>query len=177
MRDRVDELIASWRAELPEVLGPTTELTKRVLVLAEDLNAATRRELTRFDLTLAEFGVLVGLRRAGAPYRLKPNELSQSLLLSSGGTSNIVNRLVARGLVRRESAPDDGRSTLITLTDNGRDLSEAAVLANSVAHDEVFAALAPETVRSATEALREVFATLDKPSRPGRVDSGRAQSR
>ncbi|HWE92182.1 MAG TPA: MarR family transcriptional regulator, partial [Pseudonocardiaceae bacterium] len=83
--DRVDELIARWRAELPEVLGPTSELVKRLMLLDADLAAATRAELPAFDLTPAEHDVLAALRRNGKPYRMKPNELSRSLLLSSGG--------------------------------------------------------------------------------------------
>ncbi|WP_210408262.1 MarR family winged helix-turn-helix transcriptional regulator [Allokutzneria sp. NRRL B-24872] len=162
MSDRVDRLIASWQAELPEALGPTSELVKRVLLLAGDLDAATRRELPELGLTTAEFDVLVGLRRSGAPYRLKPSELGRSLLLSSGGTSNIITRLTSRGLVRRESDPDDGRGTLIVLTEAGRELAESAVLANSAAHAEVFAALPEDTLKAATDALREVFAALDK---------------
>ncbi|MCP3804928.1 MarR family transcriptional regulator [Allokutzneria sp. A3M-2-11 16] len=165
MSDRVDRLIASWQVELPEALGPTSELVKRVMLLAGDLDAATRRELPEFDLTTAEFDVLVGLRRSGPPYRLKPSELGRSLLLSSGGTSNIITRLTARGLVRRESDPDDGRGTLIVLTEAGRELAESAVLANSAAHAEVFAALPEETLEAATAALREVFAVLDNSRR------------
>jgi len=158
----VEELIAAWRDELPDVLGPTMELTKRVLVLAGELNEATRRELPRFGLTPAEFDVLAALRRSGAPYRLKANELSRSLLLSTGGTSNIVNRLVGRGLVCREPDPGDGRSTLVALTDSGMKVAEAAVRANSAAHADVFADLPPEVTRAATDVLREVFAIIDR---------------
>jgi DNA-binding MarR family transcriptional regulator len=159
--DRVDQLIEAWRTELPDVLGPTSELVKRVLLLAGDLNEATRRELPEWGLTAAEFDVLVSLRRSGAPYRLKPNELSRSLLLSTGGTSNVVNRLVTRGLVERTSAPDDGRSTLILLTAAGKSLAEEAVRANSAAHEDVFAQVPAEVVEAATTALREVFAAVD----------------
>src|SRR2546421_3406842 len=98
---------------MPQLMGPTSELAKRLMVLAGELNAATKRELPEFGLTTAEFDVLAALRRVGRPYRLKPNELSRSLLLSTGGTSNVVNRLVSERLVEREHDPDDGRSTLI----------------------------------------------------------------
>ncbi|MGK5531085.1 MarR family winged helix-turn-helix transcriptional regulator [Streptomyces sp. URMC 129] len=157
MKDPVDELIAAWRAELPDVLGPAAELIKRVIALANELSAATRGVLPEFGLTTGEFDVLVTLRRVGAPYRLRPTELSSALLLSTGGTSNIVNRLTARGLVRREDDPADGRGTLIRLTAEGRRLAEAAVLANSAAHERVFADLPPHVLRTATDALRDVF--------------------
>ena len=165
MDDRVEELIAAWRATMPDALGLTSELAKRIMLLAADLDAATRRELPALGLTPAEFDVLVALRRSGKPYRLTPNALSRALLLSSGGTSNVVNRLVARGLVRRVSHPDDGRSTLIQLSADGKRLAETAVRANTAAHEEVLAAVPPTVARAATEALRQVFAATDRPRR------------
>ncbi|WP_059013305.1 MarR family winged helix-turn-helix transcriptional regulator [Streptomyces specialis] len=156
MKDPVDELIEAWQAELPDVLGPAAELIKRVTVLAGELSAATRSVLPEYGLTPAEFDVLVALRRCGTPYRLRPNELSSALLLSTGGTSNIVNRLTGRGLVQREDDPADGRGTLIRLTAEGRRLAEAAVRATSAAHERLFADLPPGVVRAATEALRDV---------------------
>ena len=161
--DPVDGLITAWQTELPEVLGPTTELTKRIMVLSGELAAATKRELSAFGLTAAEFDVLATLRRGGKPYRLKPNELSRSLLLSTGGTSNVVNHLVAEGLVRREPDPDDGRSTLISLTPKGVRLAEDALRATSTAHAEVFDTVPPAVLRAATKGLRDLF--LARPPR------------
>jgi DNA-binding MarR family transcriptional regulator len=156
--DQVDELIKAWQAELPEVLGPTSELTKRIMVLAGELAASTRRELTAFGLTGAEFDVITSLRRSGKPYRLKPNELSRALLLSTGGTSNVVNHLVSEGLVEREADPDDGRSTLIRLTAKGIRLAEDAVRATSAAHADLFANVPDAVLRAATKGLRELQA-------------------
>lgn len=154
--DRADQLMAAWRAELPEVLGPTTELTKRVLILAGRLDAATRAELPALGLTVAAYDVLLTLRRAGAPYRLRSIELTQDLLLSTGGTSNVINRLAADGLVHREPDPTDGRSTLIRLTPEGVALAERAVRATSAAHEAVFAGLPSEVIEAATQALRAI---------------------
>jgi DNA-binding MarR family transcriptional regulator len=158
--DRVDEVIKAWQAELPEVLWETTEVTKRIMVLAAELESLTRRELPAFGLTGAEFDVLATLRRSGKPYRLKPNELSRSLLLSTGGTSNVVNRLESGGLVERTPDPDDGRSTLISLTAKGITLAEDALRATSAAHDELFAGVPPAVVAAATTALREMQAAI-----------------
>jgi len=156
-KDRVDRLIASWQQELPEVLYPTSELTKRILVLATELNEATRRVLRDLELTTAEFDVIVSLRRSGAPYRQKPSDLSRNLLLSTGGTSNVTNQLVRRGLVVREPDPDDGRGTQIRLTDEGVALAERAVQASAAAHHELWSGLPDDTVKQATVALRDVF--------------------
>ena len=159
MSDRVDQLISSWQQELPSVLYPTTELTKRVLLLAGDLNEVTRRVLRSLGLTTAEFDVLVSLRRAGSPYRMKPSDLSRNLLLSSGGTSNVTNQLVSRGLVVREPDPDDGRGTQIRLTEQGVEMAESAVQASAAAHDELWSDVPAETLEAAAKALRPLFVT------------------
>lgn len=156
--DPVDRLIASWGQELPEVLYPSSELTKRILVLSGVLNDATRRVLRDLGLTTAEFDVIVSLRRSGTPYRQKPSDLSRSLLLSTGGTSNVTNQLVRRGLVVREPDPADGRGTQIRLTDEGVALAEKAVKASAAAHHELWSALPDEIVEQAAAALRALKA-------------------
>ncbi|MDX6264823.1 MAG: hypothetical protein QOH84_6511 [Kribbellaceae bacterium] len=152
--DRVEHLIAAWEQELPAVLHPTTELTKRLMLLAADLDEPVRQCLRELGLTTAEFDVLVTLRRSGAPYRMKPTELMRSLLLSSGGTSNVLNQLANRGLVVREPDPEDGRGTQIRLTDEGIPAAEKAVLDTAAAQANVWAGVSPETLAAATEALR-----------------------
>lgn len=159
--DRADRLIEAWRAELPDVLGPTSELTKRIMLLAGDLNEATRRELPELGLTLAEFDVIVTLLRGGAPYRMKPAALSRSLLLSTGGTSNVTAHLAERGLVEREDDPDDKRSSWVRLTAAGAALAEKAVRATTAAHADVFAGASAEVIDAATDALRELFAAVE----------------
>ena len=154
--DPVERLLAAWRKELPDVLGPASELTKRVLLLARRLDAATREVLPGLGLTVAAFDVLAALRRAGEPYRMRSTELAQALLLSTGGTSNVINRLAADGLVHRESDPQDGRGTLVRLTPQGIELAERAVRANTAAHDAVFAGVEPGVITAATQALRAV---------------------
>ncbi len=173
--DRVDHLIAAWRAELPDILGPSSELTKRILLLAGALNAATRSALAEFGLTEAEYDVIVALRRSGAPYQLKANELASALFLSTGGTSNVVNRLESAGLVRRENHPTDGRSTLVVLTAAGRTLAERAVRASTAAHEAIFAEVSPTTLRAATSALRAIGDPARRPlPPPGRIKRGSA---
>lgn len=155
--DPVDDLIATWRHEMPEALGPASELSKRIMVLGGRLERATRELLPSLGLTIAGFDIVVGLRRAGKPYRLKPNELAKSLLLSTGGTSNAVNQLESQRLVRRVADPTDARSTWIELTSDGVALAERAVLANTAAHAKVFDGVPQGDVDAAAAALRKVF--------------------
>jgi len=165
--DPVDELVAAWRSELPDVLGPETELVKRVTLLARTLGDAVDAELPDLGLTSAEFDVLAALRRAGKPYACRPNDLTRALLLSSGGTSNVVNRLAARGLVERRPDPDDRRGTLVALTADGVALAEEAVRTSTASHAAVLAAVPEPVLAAAAAALRVVFAAVGTNRRPG----------
>lgn len=159
MPDPVEKLLTAWRRELPKALGPTSELSKRILMLAGDLNAATRRVTADIGITPAEFDVLATLRRSGHPYRMKPNELSRHSLLSSGGTSNVLNSLERSELIRREPDPFDRRSALISLTESGIRTAETATLYVSEAHAAVFDDVPPAVLKAATTALRELDRT------------------
>jgi DNA-binding MarR family transcriptional regulator len=171
--DPVDALLEAWRGELPDVIGRESELVKRLMLLSVALAESTAAVLPELELTEAEYDVLVALRRAGAPYRGKPAELTRLLSLSSGGTSNVVNHLVSRGLVVRESDPDDGRATWVRLTDKGISLAEQAVRANSAAHSELFADADTDTVNAAADALRALFPTLPRTRRTPPAPRGR----
>lgn len=160
MRDVVDGILDAWRGQLPEIAGIELELSKRAGRLHALLAEATSNQLTRFGLTKAEYDVLAVLRSTGEPYRLRPTDLAARLLLSSGGTSNVLRRLTAEGLITREADPDDARSTWVQLTREGVDTAEAAVVASTEAHRALLKAVPPETARAAADILREVLLAL-----------------
>jgi DNA-binding MarR family transcriptional regulator len=70
------------------------------------------------DLPLAAYDVL--LRLARAPDRaLRMTDLAERVMLSPSGLTRLVDRLAAKGLVRRRTDPADGRVALASLTDEG----------------------------------------------------------
>jgi DNA-binding MarR family transcriptional regulator len=52
--------------------------------------------------------------------RLRPGELSDAALLTPSGITRLCDRLGRDGLVTRQACDDDGRGTLIVLTEAGR---------------------------------------------------------
>ena len=76
------------------------------------------------QLQHADFSVLATLRRSPAPYCLSPTVLYQSMLFSSGGLTKVLGRLVEAGLIERTENPDDKRSKLVKLNNNGKQLVE-----------------------------------------------------
>jgi DNA-binding MarR family transcriptional regulator len=70
------------------------------------------------EVSIREYDVLYTLSKCREPIRL--GELNQRVLLSQPALSRMVDRLVERGLVRRESDAADGRSVRLSLTEEGR---------------------------------------------------------
>jgi DNA-binding MarR family transcriptional regulator len=129
MEDEVDRLVASWRRERPDLDVSPMEVLSRVTRLARHLDRARRQAFAAHDLESWEFDVLAALRRSGPPYRLSPGMLLRETLVTSGTMTNRVDRLAARGLVRREPDPGDRRGVQVQLTDEGRARVDAALSA------------------------------------------------
>src|SRR5204863_7499174 len=87
---------------------------------------AIEANFRRHGLDAGEFDVLATLRRAGAPYALRPTELYTSLMISSGGLTARLDRLEAAGLIRRRAAKDEARSVVVELAPAGKKRFEAA---------------------------------------------------
>ncbi|ADD43411.1 MarR family winged helix-turn-helix transcriptional regulator [Stackebrandtia nassauensis] len=172
-RDRVDDMLATWRAEIPEAAGLPFELGKRVARLAELFGAATESVLADHGFTRIEYAVLANLRAAGAPYRLKPAALSRALIVTTGGLSNIVTRLRTAGLVTRESDPADARSTWVRLTDAGVPVADTLIDAVTKAQGRLTRPLPDETARQLADLLREVLIDMEGPApRPADLRGG-----
>lgn len=125
--DEVDRIVEAWISQRPDLDFSPLEVLSRVARLSRHLDLARREAFRRSDLEPWEWDVLSALRRAGEPYRLSPKQLLQQTLVSSGTMTNRIDRLVGRRLVRRASDPDDGRSVLVILTDDGRTRVDAAI--------------------------------------------------
>jgi DNA-binding MarR family transcriptional regulator len=70
------------------------------------------------DLSFNEYDVLFNLSRQ--PERqLRIRDLNSHLLLTQPSVSRLVDRLVAKDLVRKAPDPGDGRGTIVCLTDAG----------------------------------------------------------
>ena len=70
-----------------------------------------------FELRKVEFSLLMLLHANGA---LAPKQLATALTLTSPNLTLLLDRLQARGLLRRERNPADGRSQHIRLTEAGQ---------------------------------------------------------
>jgi DNA-binding MarR family transcriptional regulator len=127
LRDEVDDLVAAWRAQRPDLDVEPMQVLSRISRLARHLDIARRGAFADHDLETWEFDVLSALRRQGPPFQLTPGALLRATLVTSGTMTNRIHRLAEAGLVRREPDPRDKRGVLVTLTDQGLARADAAL--------------------------------------------------
>lgn len=159
--DRATFAAEQWRQQLPGldtagmvVLGRLAEAAQ--LIARDHLNPL----FARFGLQPGEFDVLATLRRSGPPYRLTPTTLYEAAMISSGSMTNRLDRLEKAGLVQRLPNPEDGRGTLVGLSEAGLTLIDEAVNAHMANQRRVLAGLdAAEQVQLAG-LLEKLLATL-----------------
>jgi DNA-binding MarR family transcriptional regulator len=126
LRDEVDDLTAAWRQQRPDLDVEPLHVLSRVSRLARHLDIARRSAFAAHGLESWEFDVLSALRRAGPPFQLTPGALLRATLVTSGTMTNRIDRLAESGLVVREPDPRDRRGVLVTLSDRGREVVDAA---------------------------------------------------
>ena len=161
VRDEVDDLVAAWQAERPDLdIGPLQVLS-RVSRLARHLDRARRSAFAGHGLEPWEFDVLAALRREGPPYELSPGALLRTTLVTSGTMTNRVNRLEEAGLVRRRPDPHDKRGVLVTLTAAGQTRVDAALASLLEAEQALLAGLPEDSRRALAGQLRVLLAPLD----------------
>jgi DNA-binding MarR family transcriptional regulator len=127
LRDEVDDLVAAWRAQRPDLDVEPLQVLSRISRLARYLDIARRAAFADHGLESWEFDVLSALRRQGPPFQLTPGALLRATLVTSGTMTNRIDRLAAADLVRREPDPTDKRGVLVTLTDRGLARVDAAL--------------------------------------------------
>jgi DNA-binding MarR family transcriptional regulator len=105
---------------------------------------------------------------------LRMSRLAQLTSASLSRLSNVVKRLEARDLVRREPDPDDRRATCAVLTDAGMSLVEQAAPAHVTTVRELLVdALTPAQLNQLHHAHEQILTRLDPASatRPEWLDT------
>ena len=141
-------------------MGPY-QVTTRISRIALHIARHQEEVFGRFGLNRGEVGVLGALRIAGPPNRLSPTRLFKGLMLSSAGITSRLDRLEARGLVRRTRDPADRRGVLVELTAEGAKVLDEAVSANNESERELLAGLSSAEGERLGALLRKLLANLE----------------
>jgi DNA-binding MarR family transcriptional regulator len=166
LRDEVDELVAGWRAERPDLDTEPLQVLSRVSRLARHLDRARTAAFAAHGLQAWEFDVLSALRRQGPPYQLSPGALLRATLVTSGTMTHRIKGLIDAGLVSRSADPQDKRGALVALTARGRAVVDAALTDLLRSERELLTGLDAAQRRELAALLRILLAPFDAGQTP-----------
>lgn len=158
MTDEVDDIVAAWHRERPDLEVSPLLVLSRVSRLAAVLDERRASAFVEHGLQAHEFDVLTALRRSGDPFELTPGELSAATHVTSGTMTSRLDRLSARRLVTRQPDPADGRLVRVRLTPAGRRRVDAAFEALLSSERELLSRLPTGQREGLANALRELLA-------------------
>ena len=153
--------MAQWRRERPDLDVAPLGVLGRLFRAAHLADAALAEMLVEYELQPGWFDLLAALRRAGAPYELNPTALMETTMLSSGGITKRLDRLVEEGVVERRPDPTDRRGTLVRLTRKGKAVIDKAVAAHLQNEELLLRSLASPERRALDDLLRTFLAGLE----------------
>jgi DNA-binding MarR family transcriptional regulator len=128
----------------------------RISRLAREIEQRLAPVYAEHGLDGGWFDVLATLRRAGPPYRLRPTDFANALMLTSSGATKRLDRLEEAGYLTRQPDPSDRRGILITLTAKGRKLVDKAVTDHVANEQRILARLTKTEQRELAGLLRKL---------------------
>lgn len=160
---RNHELPLEWKKELGSVDDDTILLLFWLELLSRRVHSAHLQEVRREGLTYSEAKLIYHLLLEGAPYHQSPTRLNDNLDLTSGGITKTVDRLEARGLVKRLPDADDGRSIKVGLTQDGVESARRVGHAFSKRYEQLVGPLGAEERKRAVKTIRTLLDAIDHP--------------
>ena len=122
------------------------------------VEAQAQRSIARFGMVMSDFGVLEALLHRGP---LNAKQLGAKVLLTSGSMTAAVDRLAARGLVRREDDAEDRRACIVQLTAAGRRLIERAFAQHRTEMEEALEGFSIDERKALLPLLRRLGRTAE----------------
>jgi len=148
----LDHIVAQWRRERPDIDPSVMAVCGDVKRASERIRQAMADNLAGTGLDYAGFDVVMTLRRQGRGGALSPSALAKDMMLSTSAMTSRLDRLEKRGLIERQSDPNDRRGLKIVLTDAGFTLADDLVVSHVQTEERLLSALS-EKERAQLRAL------------------------
>ena len=136
----------------------------RLLSCSTVIEKRIRNRLAReFDTTLPRFDVLAALYRKHEGMTM--GEMSETLMVSNGNVTGVVNRLLHDGLIVKEIEPQDRRTTRIRLSKKGTEDFAEMALTHEDWVDQMFGALSNEEIEQLMTMLAKLRTSVEENER------------
>ena len=132
------------------MISPSVLAWLRLFRVFQKIDRASSEHLRNWGLSIAQFDILA---RVGAGRGITQQELADSLLVTKGNISQLLDRMEKLGLVRR---CQEGRSNTLALTEQGQELYDRVVPAQEQLIEDKLAALSSSEVSDLQRLLRKL---------------------
>lgn len=160
--DHVDEILAQWQRERPDLDVAALGLYGRLFRLVHLSDGLLTEGVARYGLQPGWFDLLAALRRAGPPYELNPTNLMSATLLSSSGMTKRLDRMTEAGLIERRHDPRDRRGTLVRLTRRGKSVIDRAVNTHVANENRLLGSLTAGERRTLDDLLKRLLVHVER---------------
>jgi DNA-binding MarR family transcriptional regulator len=168
VRDHIDNFLEAIRPVLPDLDYEVEGIVDRISGLSRRLQRMMDETLSEFGLDSGDYKVIGALSQAGPPFRSTPGRLARRMELSSGTMTSRLDRLESAGMVRRLPDPDDRRSVLVELTEQGSETYQSTVGVQAEKEALVTSALSAREKAQLNGLLRKMMVEFER--REGRAD-------
>jgi MarR family transcriptional regulator, 2-MHQ and catechol-resistance regulon repressor len=140
-----------------EVLDVERKCTNQSFLLLMHTSKAIqdhiKDDMSKNNLSITEFSVLEVLYHKG---RQTIQQIAQSILISSGSMTYVIDKLEQRGLLKRNACPGDRRAIHITLTLDGSELMEKIMPEHENLIDSMFDSLTADEDEELVRLLKKI---------------------
>jgi DNA-binding MarR family transcriptional regulator len=145
---------------MPEIVSPDSpqiEAYRLFLKLHRRFQELNREEFRPYDLSTPQYAILFHATPQGVPL----SKLCEEMLADNSNLTRLVDRLEARGLVRRAPDPRDRRVTLVQLTPAGEQLISELRPRHRDYIERRMSHLTPEQLAAMHTAMATLYAALE----------------
>ena len=142
--------------EISSVDSPQIEAYRLFLKLHKRFQELNREEFRPYDLSTPQYAILFHASVEGVPLSV----ICQEMVADNSNLTRLVDRLEARGLVRRAPDPRDRRVTLVQLTPEGKALIDELRPRHRVFVERRMSHLSPEQLTALHNAMETLYHAL-----------------
>ncbi|RRR69321.1 MAG: MarR family transcriptional regulator [Candidatus Viridilinea halotolerans] len=146
---------------MPEITSPDSpqiEAYRLFLKLHKRFQELNREEFRPYDLSTPQYAILFHASAEGVPL----SYICQEMVADNSNLTRLVDRLEARGLVRRAPAAHDRRVTLVQLTPTGQALIDELRPRHRAYVEQRMSHLNAEQLAALHTAMQTLYAALQQ---------------
>jgi DNA-binding MarR family transcriptional regulator len=146
---------------MPEITSadsPQIEAYRRFLKLYRRFQELNREEFRPYDLSTPQYAILFHASAEGVPL----SQICNQMIADNSNLTRLVDRLEARGLVRRAADPRDRRVTLVQLTPEGQALIDELRPRHRAYVEQRMSHLSLEQLEAFSAAMQTLYDALEQ---------------